>query len=240
MPLSHGACTKNSKPRAIATPCLPEPRHHAVKLRHGFVAPATAVPSNPPRFATAQASIKPLASLRLAGATVGCTLTAVALAPGVYSQLNDARLRGKSPAIQHNSALPKMCQSLRRASLGCPSLRALRVRVMVCYVLRPFAAHPAIQRVRAFTAWCKGVASLRWRFAVRVASCKSAVPPAPTIDDAATPKAELGRHPPTIPAVPPWPHPPPHRAGNLSAHIFDIPRPCPAALAPRSRLYRRK
>jgi hypothetical protein len=32
---------------------------------------------------------------------------------------------------------------------------------MVCYVLRPFAAHPAILRVRAFTAWRKGVASLR-------------------------------------------------------------------------------
>ena len=58
-PLSHGACTRSSKPRAIATPCPPEPRHHAVKLRHGFVAPATAVPSNPPRFATAQASRKP-------------------------------------------------------------------------------------------------------------------------------------------------------------------------------------
>lgn len=57
-PLSHGACTRNSKPRAIATPRLPEPRHHAVKLRHGFIAPATAVPSNPPRFATAQASDK--------------------------------------------------------------------------------------------------------------------------------------------------------------------------------------
>jgi hypothetical protein len=56
---SHGACTRNSKPRAIATPCLPEPRHHAIKLRHGSIAPATAVPSNPHRFATAQSSRKP-------------------------------------------------------------------------------------------------------------------------------------------------------------------------------------
>jgi len=97
--------------------------------------------------------------------------TAATLAPGVHSQMNDARLRGKSQAIQHNSALPNMCQSLRRASLGCPSLRALRVRVMVCYVLRPFAAHPAILRVHAFTAWGNGFASLRWRFAAGVASC---------------------------------------------------------------------
>jgi len=59
------------KARAIAAPCLPEPRHHAVKLRHGSIAPAAAVPSNPPRFATAQASTKPLACLRLAGASVG-------------------------------------------------------------------------------------------------------------------------------------------------------------------------
>ena len=28
---------------------------------------------------------------------------------------------------------------------------------------RPFAANPGIQRIRAFTAWRKGVASLRWR-----------------------------------------------------------------------------
>ena len=85
--------------------------------------------------------------------------------------MNDARLRGKSQAIQHNSALPKVGQSLRRASLCVLPLRALRVWVMVCYVLRPFAAHPAIQRVRAFTAWRKVVVSLRWRFAIRVASC---------------------------------------------------------------------
>jgi hypothetical protein len=89
--------------------------------------------------------------------------------------MNDARLRGKSPAIQHNSALPKAGQSLRRASLGGLPLRALRVRVMVCYVLRPFAAHPAILRVRAFTAWRKGVAALRWRFAVSVANCKAVI-----------------------------------------------------------------
>jgi len=80
--------------------------------------------------------------------------------------MNDARLRGKSQAIEHNSALPKVGQSLRRASLGSLPLRALRVRVMVCYVLRPFAAHPAIQRVRALTAWGKALL----HFAVRVAS----------------------------------------------------------------------
>jgi hypothetical protein len=46
-------------------------------------------------------------------------------------------VRGKSQAIEHNSALPKVGQSLRRLRLVCLPLRALRVRVMVCYVLRP-------------------------------------------------------------------------------------------------------
>ena len=46
-------------------------------------------------------------------------------------------VRGKSQAIEHNRALPKVGQSLRRASLGGLPLRALRVRVMVGYVLRP-------------------------------------------------------------------------------------------------------
>lgn len=45
--------------------------------------------------------------------------------------------RGKSQVIEHNRALPKVGQSLRRASLGGLPLRALRVRVMVGYVLRP-------------------------------------------------------------------------------------------------------
>ena len=45
--------------------------------------------------------------------------------------------RGKSQAIEHNRALPKVGQSLRIASLGGLPLRALRVRVMVGYVLRP-------------------------------------------------------------------------------------------------------
>lgn len=45
--------------------------------------------------------------------------------------------RGKSQAIEHNRALPKVGQSLRRAALGGLPLRALRVRVMVGYVLRP-------------------------------------------------------------------------------------------------------
>lgn len=45
--------------------------------------------------------------------------------------------RGKSQAIKHNRALPKVGQSLRMASLGGLPLRALRVRVMVGYVLRP-------------------------------------------------------------------------------------------------------
>jgi hypothetical protein len=44
---------------------------------------------------------------------------------------------GKSQAIEHNRALPKVGQSLRRASLCGLPLRALRVRVMVGYVLRP-------------------------------------------------------------------------------------------------------
>ncbi len=54
-------------------------------------------------------------------------LCAIATLPG----------RGKSQAIEHNRALPKAGQSLRRASLGGLPLRALRVRVMVGYVLRP-------------------------------------------------------------------------------------------------------
>ena len=45
--------------------------------------------------------------------------------------------RGKSQAIEHNRALPKVGQSLRMASLGGLPLRARRVRVMVGYVLRP-------------------------------------------------------------------------------------------------------
>lgn len=45
--------------------------------------------------------------------------------------------RGKSQAIEHNRALPKVGQSLRMASLCGLPLRALRVRVMVGYVLRP-------------------------------------------------------------------------------------------------------
>jgi len=45
--------------------------------------------------------------------------------------------RGKSPAIEHNRALPKVGQSLRRLRLVAYRLRALRVRVMVGYVLRP-------------------------------------------------------------------------------------------------------
>ena len=45
--------------------------------------------------------------------------------------------RGKSQAIEHNRALPKAGQSLRGAALGGLPLRALRVRVMVGYVLRP-------------------------------------------------------------------------------------------------------
>jgi hypothetical protein len=45
--------------------------------------------------------------------------------------------RGKSQAIEHNRALPKVRQLLRRASLDGLPLRALRVRVMVGYVLRP-------------------------------------------------------------------------------------------------------
>ena len=107
--------------------------------------------------------------------------------------MNDARLRGKSQAIQHNSALPKMCQSLRRASLGCPSLRALRVRVMVCYVLRPCAAKGVSRRVawvwlaRCARGWhtpnlwaaLPRLRRARWP-ASPVVSWQTAVPPAST------------------------------------------------------------
>ena len=45
---------------------------------------------------------------------------------------------GKSQAIEHNSALPKVGPVATQASLGVAyRWRALRVRVMVCYVLRP-------------------------------------------------------------------------------------------------------
>jgi hypothetical protein len=67
LPLSHGACTKPASP----APSLRRARlNHARGYATGSIAPAAAVPSNPPRCATAQASIKPLACLRLAGATV--------------------------------------------------------------------------------------------------------------------------------------------------------------------------
>jgi hypothetical protein len=65
--------------------------------------------------------------------------------------------RGKSQAIEHNRALPKVGQSLRSASLGGLPLRALRVRVMVGYVLRPSPDKCHVGSLRS--AW------LAWRFA---------------------------------------------------------------------------
>ncbi len=52
---------------------------------------------------------------------------------------------------------PKCARRFAGLRLVAHRLRALRVRVMACYVLRPFAAHPAILRIRAFTPWRNGV-----------------------------------------------------------------------------------
>ena len=152
--------TPEATPLALSLPLSPSRQRRLLALP-GIV--AYCPPSAPPASLTAPS----------ATSTPACSLCSIAPRPA----------GGKSQAIEHNSALPKMCQSLRMASLGGPSLRAIRVRVMVCYVLRPFAAHPAIQRVRAFTAWRKGFASLRAAAASLSGSPVAkaiAVPPAPT------------------------------------------------------------
>lgn len=140
------------KARAFAAPCHPAPRQ---RLRHWLYLPPLP-PSLLPR---------------------PCFTTA----PTFHSQMNDARLRGKSPAIQHNSALPKAGQSLRRASLDGLPLRALRVRVMVCYVLRPSPLTPPSSAAAPSLHGARGLL----RFAPLALRCQgrqlqSAVPPAPT------------------------------------------------------------
>jgi hypothetical protein len=58
--------------------------------------------------------------------------------PSQFALLNCTQpVRGKSQAIEHNRTLPKVRQSLRWLRLVAYRLRALRVRVMVGYVLRP-------------------------------------------------------------------------------------------------------
>jgi hypothetical protein len=111
--------------------------HHARGFATGFVVPAIAVPPAPTfgigmrlRVLPATCAVGDKAahgSGGYVGGALACARCARVTQPG----------RGKSQAIEHNSALPKVGQSLRRASLGGLPLRALRVRVMVCYVLRP-------------------------------------------------------------------------------------------------------
>jgi hypothetical protein len=66
-------------------------------------------------------------------------------------------VRGKSQAIEHNRALPKVGQSLRRLRLVAYRWRALRVRVMVFYVGAP-------ARTKAMSALCVDLVSAarRW------------------------------------------------------------------------------
>ena len=76
LPLSHGACTRTRKPRAFATPCLPEPRQRATPApwlrasdHRRTSCPATAAPLRRP-------AVRLLAGLRLAGGyRVGCPTT---------------------------------------------------------------------------------------------------------------------------------------------------------------------
>lgn len=79
-------------------------------------------------------------------------------------------------AIEHNRALPKVGQSLRRASLDGLPLRALRVRVMVGYVLRPgpdkgYVGVAALRLVYSGAArgWCGSLSRRRARALAGVA-----------------------------------------------------------------------
>ncbi len=164
-PLSHGACKRTCNPRAIATASHPEPRQSAKNPRTGFVPSFIAVPPAP-TFTLALRCRYPRRLRRqhkaahgfsgYAGAVLNLLhsearrrLPAVkrtATMSGCVGQIKASQFallnctqpgRGKSPAIEHNRALPKVGQSLRRASLDGLPLCALRVRVMVGYVLRP-------------------------------------------------------------------------------------------------------
>jgi len=127
----------SDKPRSPACGLLAATASHLAprqRLRHWLVSPAVAVPPAPTFTLALRSAIcpppAPSASLMASSATPGILSLFAALnctPPG----------RGKSQAIEHNRALPKVRQSLRRASLGGLPLRALRVRVMVGYVLRP-------------------------------------------------------------------------------------------------------
>ena len=100
---------------------------------------------------------------------VGCSK----VKPDQFALLNRTQPgRGKSQAIEHNRALPKVRQSLRRASLCGLPLRALWVRVMVGYVLRPSPDNSYIG-VRLFSQaarwWCGPLPRLRARALAGVA-----------------------------------------------------------------------
>lgn len=79
--------------------------------------------------------------------------------PSQFALLNCTQPgRGKSQAIEHNRALPKVGQSLRKAALGGLPLRALRVRVMVGYVLRPSPDKGYVGALRGSSQCCAPVA----------------------------------------------------------------------------------
>jgi len=114
-------------PYAVATPRRLRRQH---KAAHGF---------------SGYAGV-PLYLLHFVGRRRLTALKRTATMPGCVGQDKSCQFallnctqpgRGKSQAIEHNRALPKVRQSLRGASLGGLPLRALRVRVMVGYVLRP-------------------------------------------------------------------------------------------------------
>ena len=123
-PLSHGACRKTRKPRAIATASLVVPRRHAMRPRHGFVPSAIAV-SPAPTFARGLPECRLPAACAVGGEAAhgfggyaGQNQITAPCAPGTKPG------RGKSQAIEHNRALHKAGQSLRCASLdGLPLSR---------------------------------------------------------------------------------------------------------------------
>jgi hypothetical protein len=139
-PLRHGACIQASKRRADATSWLAPtaPPATLAALCPGVCRLAETDFTNPPAFV-----LPAVCAASVARGFVGylgkmMSRCAAGTMPG--------RGKCRCACIQHNRALPKTGQSLRKASLGGLSLRALRVRVMVVYVLRPGPSHCAIQR----------------------------------------------------------------------------------------------
>ena len=109
------------------------PRRHAIKPRHGFVSPASAVPPAPTFGLGGRSRVLPAAcAVSFAHGFVGY------VKPGLLAALNCTQPgRGKSPAIQHNRAFCKMQPVANQVGLVSAPLRALRVRRRVGYVWRP-------------------------------------------------------------------------------------------------------